>query len=154
MRILVTGASGFIGQHLSRVLTDEGHSVVCAHHRHRLDPEEASARCDSFVHADFTQDLTADAWLPRLRGVDAVINAVGILREHGAHTFESLHSAAPSALFDACARSGVQRVIQISALGADEHASTGFHISKRRADRHLATLPLLWNVVQPSLIYG
>lgn len=158
MRILVMGASGFIGRHLIPVLHAQGHSIICggrwpttalAERR----PETAKA-CDSLVHADFTKDRTAEAWLPGLRGVDAVINAVGIFREHGAQTFEALHVEGPCALFDACARVGVRRVIQISALGADDEATTAFHVSKRRADRHLATLPLAWNVVQPSLVYG
>ncbi|WP_229493392.1 NAD-dependent epimerase/dehydratase family protein [Massilia arenae] len=30
MRILLTGASGFIGQHLLQALLTEGHHVVCA----------------------------------------------------------------------------------------------------------------------------
>jgi len=158
MRILVMGASGFIGRHLVPVLHAQGHSIICGGRRAMTSVGErrrtTAKSCDSLVHADFTKDRTEEAWLPRLRGVDAVINAVGIFREHGAQTFEALHVEGPCALFDACARGGVRRVIQISALGADDEATTAFHISKRRADRHLATLPLAWTVVQPSLVYG
>jgi hypothetical protein len=57
-------------------------------------------------------------------------------------------------LFDACAVSGVRRVVQISALGADEAARSRFHLSKRAADEHLAALELDWTVVQPSLVFG
>jgi uncharacterized protein YbjT (DUF2867 family) len=152
MRVLLTGASGFIGQHLLAALRARGHAVVCAGR------ERASSQprmdCDEFVAADFAHDVTVETWLPRLRGVDAVINAVGIFREHGPQTFEALHVKAPCALFDACERAGVRRVIQVSALGADEHASSAFHLSKRRADRHLASLPLSWTIVQPSLVFG
>lgn len=112
------------------------------------------ASCDDTVHADFTRDLSAAAWLPRLRGIEVVINAVGILREQGSQTFTSLHIRAPCALFDACVQAGVQRVINISALGADEQARSAYHLSKRRADEHLASLPLSWTIVQPSLVYG
>src|SRR5690606_3292573 len=87
-------------------------------------------------------------------GIDVVINAVGILRERGTATFGALHARAPIALFDAAAQVGVRRVVQISALGADEGAQSRYHRSKKQADDYLATLPLDWVVVQPSLVYG
>lgn len=49
---------------------------------------------------------------------------------------------------------GVRRVIQVSALGADDQASSAYHVSKRRADVALQALPLDWVVIQPSLVYG
>jgi uncharacterized protein YbjT (DUF2867 family) len=137
MRILITGAGGFIGQRLVRALQAAGHSVV------------AATRQD----ADFTRDLDAAAWQPKLADVDAVINAVGILREHGQQMFERVHVRAPQALFAACATAGIKRVIQISALGADRGTS-GYFRSKQRADEYLAHLPLDWIIVQPSLVFG
>lgn len=105
------------------------------------------------IRGDFTQDLQAETWIPRLAGVDVVVNAVGILRESGAQTFEVVHTRAPHALFEACARAGVKRVIQISALGADSATSDYFR-SKHAADRYLESLPLDWTIVRPSLVYG
>jgi uncharacterized protein YbjT (DUF2867 family) len=156
MRVLLTGASGFIGRHLSAVLSAHGHTVVCAGRQHisSIAPPQRIDACDASIQADFTRDVEPQAWLPRLRGMDAVINAVGILREQGSQSFQSLHVAAPVALFDACVEAGVRRVIQISALGADSQAMSRYHLSKRRADLHLAALPLAWSVVQPSLVYG
>ncbi len=59
------------------------------------------------------QDLTEEAWLPRLQGIDLVINAVGIIREQGDQRFDSLHRDAPIALFRAAQRAGVKKIIQI-----------------------------------------
>jgi uncharacterized protein YbjT (DUF2867 family)/uncharacterized membrane protein YphA (DoxX/SURF4 family) len=142
MRILLTGATGFIGRHLAAALEHEGHTVVRA------------SRSHGSLSVDFSRDIDSSAWIPRLQGIDAVINAVGILREHGEQTFEALHDQAPKALFRACALIGVPRVIQISALGADEHAASQYHLSKRRADLALAALPVNWTIVQPSLVFG
>jgi uncharacterized protein YbjT (DUF2867 family) len=44
-------------------------------------------------------------------------------------------------------------VVQISALGAD-HGNTGYFASKHAADRYLASLPMQWTIVQPSLVFG
>jgi uncharacterized protein YbjT (DUF2867 family) len=155
MRILLTGASGFIGQHLVQALLADGHQVVCAA---RTPKTSADPRL-SYVHADFANDTDKSVWLARLNkadaGVEAVINAVGIFRESGTQTFERLHTLSPRALFAACAESGkVQTVIQVSALGADDKADTAYHLSKKAADDYLATLPLRAYIVQPSLVYG
>jgi uncharacterized protein YbjT (DUF2867 family) len=148
MNVLLTGASGFIGKRLGAALRMQGHTVVCAA---RHPPQTL---CTRSIVADFTRDVRAEDWLPRLAGIDVVINAAGILREDRGQTFESIHVLAPVALFSACVTAGVRRVIQISALGADASARSGYHISKRRADEFLAKLPLEWVILQPSIVYG
>lgn len=135
MRILLLGAGGFIGGHTAAALRAAGHEVFAG-------------------KTDFTQALRPQDWQPSLKNVDAVINAVGILRERGARSFDLIHDRAPRALFDACRSAGVRRVIQISALGADEAARSRFHRSKKRADEHLAALDLDWAILQPSIVFG
>jgi uncharacterized protein YbjT (DUF2867 family) len=145
MRILITGSSGFIGQRLVESLRAAGHTVIEAARR-------AGGNCPT-VEADFTRDFESAAWLPKLVGVDAVINTVGILREHGTQTFERVHVRAPQALFTACVAAGVRRVVHVSALGA-EGGTSGYFRSKRRADEILASLALEWTIVRPSLVFG
>lgn len=150
MVILLTGASGFIGKHLAQALSAAGHEVVAAT-RQATNPAPAVMRT---VSADFTKDFSEADWLPRLQGVDMVVNAVGIIREHGTQTFDAIHDRAPRALFAACAHSGVRRIIQISALGADAQAQSRYHLSKKAADDFLAGLPIASVIIQPSLVYG
>ena len=64
MRVLVTGATGFIGSRLLRALRARGHDAVGA------------ARDGAPVRVDFARDHAPEDWLPRLAGVDAVVNAV------------------------------------------------------------------------------
>lgn len=148
--IFITGATGFIGQRLADALVRDGHEVVCA----VRDPQHRHDARFHYVVVDFTLDVDAADWLARLSGIDVVINAVGILREHGSQTFAAIHSRTPRALFTACMQAGVKRVVQISALGADEDAVSNYHLSKKEADDYLAGLPLQSVIVQPSLIYG
>ena len=51
-------------------------------------------------------------------------------------------------------RAGVAKVVQISALGAEPHATSAYFRSKAAGDARLATLPLDWVIVQPSLVFG
>lgn len=147
MKVLVTGASGFIGRRLTASLVARGDDVVCAGRRSGAD------RGCRWVQADFAA-ASAPAWHELLDGVDAVVNVVGLFREQGSQTFQALHVNGPVALFDACRAGGVSRVVQVSALGAEEGADTEFLRSKAVADGHLLSLGLDATVVQPSLVFG
>lgn len=152
MRVLVTGATGFIGRALVAALRQAGHAVVCASRQPRAGDAQ-SPPCEPLA-VDFAAVPGADWWVPRLAGIDAVVNAVGILREQRGQTFQALHARAPIALFEACVRAGVPLVVQVSALGADAGAQSRYHLTKRAADDALRGLPLRSAIVQPSLVYG
>ncbi len=139
MNVLLTGASGFLGRNIASALVAAGYKIKSISRRHGVD----------FAHMQNAHD-----WLPHLDGIDAVINCVGIIGEIGSQRFDVLHSLAPIALFRACEQVGIRRVLQISALGADETAFSAYHLSKRVADDFLRTLDLDWFVLRPSLIYG
>jgi len=139
MKILLTGGSGFIGGYIAKEVRSAGHELVMASRSNGV---------------DFNRMLNASDWLPYLQGVDAVINSVGIIAETRGQRFYELHTQAPIALFQACEKAGVKRVIQISALGADEAAFTPYQLSKKAADDYLRSLSLAWFILRPSLVYG
>lgn len=148
MRVLVTGAAGFIGVQVVAALTAAGHEVVRGVRR-----KSAITR---FRHlkitpCDFANDTRLEDWVPRLAGIEAVVNCVGILRESKTQLFDSVHRATPCALFAACEKVGVRKVVQISALGVPE--DTAFVRSKHEADTYLASLDLDWTILRPSVVY-
>jgi uncharacterized protein YbjT (DUF2867 family) len=137
MKILVLGAHGFIGRHVARALESVGFAVVRG----------------TRPGFDLVRDRDPGAWRDKLRGIDVVVNAAGVLREEGAQTFAAVHAEGPAALFAACAQAHV-KCVQISALGADAGAQSPFHLSKRQADEALLALDVPSVVLQPSLVYG
>ncbi len=148
MNICIAGARGFLGARIAARFAAEGHTVVCAA---RAGGENAA--CSRWIEMDFTAPAPG-RWARELAGVNVLVNAIGILRESRGQTFEALHVAGPCALFDAAVTAGVQRIIQISALGAAADAAAQYHRSKHAADTYLATLPVESVVVRPSLVYG
>jgi uncharacterized protein YbjT (DUF2867 family) len=140
MKILICGASGFIGRTLRSALEAAGHTVVGAG-----------------LGIDFCRDVTPAVWLPRLQGIEGVVNAVGVLRDTARRPMQAVHVEAPRALFDACAQAGVRRVIHVSALGIDD-ARVPYATTKQAAEQHLLAHTgagrLDGVVLRPSVVFG
>ncbi|MES2262824.1 MAG: SDR family oxidoreductase [Pseudomonadota bacterium] len=148
MNILVLGATGLIGSHLLRALRAAGHAATGAS-RHAPTGNVAPWRA-----LDFASLTTQAAWLQHLAGFDAVVNCVGIFRERRAGDFDMLHRAAPAALFSACERLQIRRVIHISALGSASDGASAYWRSKGAAEDALRQCSLDSVIVRPSLVYG
>ncbi|WP_374631266.1 SDR family oxidoreductase [Ferrovibrio sp.] len=153
MRILLLGGTGFIGRHVAARLLSEGHALVLAvkePERARRRFPQAEAQVETMA-IDLARDTDPDIWLPRLAGIDAVVNAAGLLRGPG---IDAVHRDGPAALYQACAQAGVKRVIHISAAGADEAANTDYARSKAAAETWLRGRDDLdWLILRPSLVY-
>lgn len=144
MNILVCGAHGMIGRHLCKALIARGHDVIRG---------VRTARSLQEIDIDYMRDLRAEDWIPRLQGIDVVINAVGILCEQRGASFEAIHRDAPIALIDACERAGVRCFVQISAIGSENDRNQAPYMrTKRDADAHLMASSLDWCIVRPSLV--
>jgi len=148
MNILITGASGFIGQNLTKALIDSEHSITACIFKTEL-PFNVK-----ILKFDFAKMLKITDWLPYLINIDVVINCVGVIAENKKHSFELMHAKSPIALFKACEKTHVKRIIHISALGADNSAIATYHKTKLQADNYLRSSPLDWFILRPSLVYA
>lgn len=163
MRILLCGAHGFLGRHISRTLLESGHEVI--HGVHRFSDDTSAQGRELLI--DYVKDTSTDIWEKRLAAlgkIDIVINAVGILMQSKHAPFTAIHREAPIALFQAACDAGVRGILQISALGADDNETqensaiptinSSYMQSKREADNYLSQLPCPHLILRPSLIVG
>jgi len=151
MRILLLGASGFIGRELFTALEARGHRVVPAIRHGSRPPPFATAPA---IECDLDRDLDPETWMPRLAEIDAVVNCAGILQARRGESARAIHVLAPAALFAACERRGVRRVVLISAISADRRAGTEYAASKLAGEQALRATSLEWVVLRPSLVHA
>jgi uncharacterized protein YbjT (DUF2867 family) len=152
MRVLLTGATGLIGSAVRARLAREGHDVVAV-----VRPGGASASAPAAgrkVVLDIAKATRPEDWLHHLEGIDAVVNCAGVLQDSPRDSIHGVHAAGVSALYEACERRGVRRVVHLSAIGVDRGALTPFSESKLAGDAVLMARDLDWVILRPSVVVG
>ena len=149
MKVLITGAAGFIGSHLAVALHNRGIRIVGA--TRNVAAAQARLPHIQWIHCDFNTDSIED-WQPRLEGIGAVINCVGVLQDGLNENSRATHVDGARALFKACRASGVRRVIHISAVGVDDSAASSYARDKLAGENLLKPMDLDWVILRPSLV--
>jgi uncharacterized protein YbjT (DUF2867 family) len=120
MLVAITGATGFVGRHITAQLLRRGHRVR-ALVRDQRRGKFLEAQGATLVEGSLRG---RDALAVLLDGADAVVHLVGIIVESGSSTFDAVHVEGTRRMLDAALAAGVRRYIHVSALGAraDERA--------------------------------
>ncbi len=152
MRVLVTGASGFVGNEMVKELLARGHEV-----RALVRPgSERKIKAAAPIELAYGDVLDKAAVAQAAQGCDALIHLVGIIREFPRRgiTFERLHVQATMNAVDAARAGGVRRYLQMSALGARPEPADPYHTTNFRADEYVRASGLTYTIFRPSVIYG
>lgn len=160
--VAVTGASGFVGRYLVRELLRRGYCVrglVRDRQKARgvLPASSTTGPGLSLVEGDVLDERA----LAELIGgassgkpARACINLIGIIREGGGMTFRKAHVEAPKACVAMCKRFGVDRFVQMSALGVSEEGICEYQRTKFEGELLVRRSGLDWTVFRPSIIHG
>ena len=153
-QVTVFGGSGFIGRHLVKRLAEQGWIVRVAVRDAaganflrpmgdvgQITPVVANVRDDASVAA-------------AVRDSDAVVNLVGILYERGKQSFEAVHKDAAARIARHAKAAGVERLVQMSALGASTRSRSRYAWSKAAGEEAvLAEFPGAM-ILRPSVVFG
>lgn len=152
MRVLVTGATGFVGNEVVKELLARGHRVRALVRAGSEDKLQVRDRVGEF----FGDILDRQTVFQAAQGCDAVIHLVGIIREFPCRgvTFERLHVEATHNVVDAAKAAVASRYVQMSALGARPEPADPYHTTNHRADEYVTASGLDWTIFRPSVIYG
>ena len=149
--VTVFGGTGFLGRRVVRHLLDGNFSVrVATRHPQRTR--------QLFGHSN-AEAVTADVHDGRsvaeaLSGAHGVVNAVSLHVEHGNARFQSVHVEAARRIASLARRSGVERLVHVSGIGADAASSSRY--IRSRGEGELAVRSEFPNVtfVRPAVMFG
>jgi uncharacterized protein YbjT (DUF2867 family) len=147
MNVLVTGGSGFVGDHLVRRLVADGSTVrVGSRSRPSFLPDGAT-------HA--AVDVSDPSSLrTAMDGVDAVVHLTAIITERGDQTFERVNIQGTRNVIEAMRDARVERIVYVSALGAGPDDRFPYLLSKWKAEEAVRASDRAWTVLRPSVLHG
>jgi nucleoside-diphosphate-sugar epimerase len=164
-RILVTGASGFIGRPVIDALIKDGHTVRAAVRGTQL---SFPAGVEVVQHGDLAQPVD---WQPLLAGIEQVVHLAGIAhigRGVAAELYDRVNHRATAQLAAAAAQAGISRFVFVSSIRAQsgpaaDHALTendtpaptdAYGRSKLAAEQAVRTSGVPFTTLRPVLLYG
>lgn len=153
MRIVLVGASGFLGRHVLPQLSAAGHDCLVFS---RYRPGCRDLTVLPGVTVTQTRNWDPASIAKHLAGADAVISMAGILNEKGrkGEGFRKVHVELVENIVAACKETGTRRLVHISALGAGKGTSHYLQ-SKGEAEAFLrSSTDIDETIIQPSVIFG
>jgi nucleoside-diphosphate-sugar epimerase len=150
--IALTGATGFIGQHLQRALLDAGHRVRALVRQSSTTHHALRSDCEISV-----VDLRDEASLATaLENVQAVIYAAGSVRGRRIEDFQLANVQGVEAMAAAVASQAIEiPLLLLSSLAASAPELSWYAQSKAAGERLLRNGPLgQWSIFRPPAVYG
>jgi NADH dehydrogenase len=152
--VTIYGGSGFVGRYIARRLAKEGWRVRVAVRRPneamhvkpygtpgQVEPVLCNIRDDASVRAV-------------MQGADAVVNCVGILAEAGKNRFDAVQAEGTGRVARIAAETGITRMVQISAIGADSGSKSDYARTKALGEQAVLQHMPDAVILRPSIVFG
>ena len=154
-QVTVFGGSGFVGRAIVRALAHEGYQVRIACRRIELAERIKTAGDVGQITLVRTNLRNAASVKAAVAGSQAVVNASGIAFQRGRQSYQTVHVEGSRAIAEAAKAAGVQRLVHMSGIGADQRNSTNKYIRSKvdAEDAIVAGFPDA-TILRPSVVFG
>jgi nucleoside-diphosphate-sugar epimerase len=157
-RVLVTGATGFVGSHIAQAFVEAGYEVRVGS---RASSNERWISSLDTERVPLDLDGSAEDLSRAVHNVDVVVHAAGITRARRPGDYYSVNAGGTRSVATAALRAGVRRLVLISSLAARgpdgrDHPESNYGRSKLEAESHLRVLSGRMEavVLRPAAVYG
>ncbi len=152
MKILILGATGFIGSVITQTLLNEGHQITgLGRVLQRASLKEPQVH---WIAADLAKMTRCDDWKNVLKGQQIVVNCAGALQDGLSDNLHATQETAMYALYEAARMCEVQLIVQISANTQILDIDLPFLETKRNADMALAASGIPYCILRPAVVLG
>lgn len=153
-KILVIGASGFIGKAVAQSLLADGYQVRCLARNPDKIQDLAKAGCE-IAQGDI---LDLSSMQRASKSVDAVYIAIHTLSpqntQKATEDFMDIEIQGLRNIVTACQSNGVHRVVYVTFLGTDPNGSSSWTSGRWQAEQLLLKSGLDVTVIRPGMIVG
>jgi len=154
MKVFIAGGSGYIGRVLVRQLSLAGHECRILCRNPEIERQRLAGEKNIYPVRGDVIEYTTTQLAKLMDKSDAVVNLVGIIIEKGTAGFEKVHIEGTRKLTLAAEEAGINRFVQMSALGTRENAISRYHKTKWEAEILVRNMKFDWTIFRPSIVFG
>ena len=146
LKIVVTGANGFIAKHLRKYLSEENIELISISRN-----DFKNFKCETKI---ITSNYEQKNILKIIQNADALIHLVGIGKQSVNVDYDMINTNLTKRIVNLSKTSRIKKIIFLSGLGVSRNTSLGYFISKYNAERQIIHSGLNFTVFRPSYIVG
>ncbi len=149
--ILITGATGFVGQRLVARLAGAGQQVCCMVRPARKERRFPPGVVVNIIAGDVDDPPALRA---AMQDVTAIVHLAALRVQEARRTFESVNHQGTRNVIEAAQDAGVKRLIFLSQIGAETNSAYAFFRSKGLAEDAIRASALDYTILRASMLYG
>lgn len=144
--IAITGANGFVGRNVAKILAKRGLKIIGIVRKNR----KSSLKFRTITSSDLSEKYLVS----RLKGCTVLLHLIGKGRQSVDSDFETVNVKLTKNAIRLCKKTGIKKIIYISGFGVGKNTTSGYFISKYRAEQEIIASGLDYTIFRASYIIG
>ena len=146
LKIVVTGASGFIAKNLRKYLSKENIELISISRK-----DFKNFNCETKIVSNNYKEKNL---LKKIQNSDALIHLVGIGKQSISADYDMINTELTKHIVNLSKKARIKKIIFLSGLGVSSNTSLGYFISKYNAEKQIIDSGLDFTIFRPSYIVG
>lgn len=147
LKIVVTGASGFIAKNLRKYLSEKNIDLISIS---RKDFKNLGSET-KIVSKNYAADKKL---LKKIHNSDALIHLIGIGKQSVNTDYDMINTDLTKHIVNICKNAKITKIVYLSGLGVSAKTTLGYFISKYNAEQQIINSGLDYTIFRPSYIVG
>ena len=146
LRIVVTGANGFVANNVRKLLAEEGVNLFGVSRKNFSNYKTEKKIISS--------NLNINNLSKKLKNCNALIHLIGTGRQTVNSTYENVNVEITKKIIQLCKKSKIKKIVYISGLGVSNKSVSSYFISKYKAEKEIIESGLDYTILRSSYIIG
>jgi len=147
LKVAMTGANGFVGRNVGKVLAKKGISVVGI-------VRKGKGSSINFGDVITSEDLSENYLTSKLHGCSAFLHFIGRGKQTVDSDYQKINVGITKNAVKLCKKAKIKKIIYISGLGVSKDTTLGYFISKFQAEQEIINSGLDYTIFRASYIIG
>jgi len=146
LKIVITGASGFIAKNLRKYLSENNIELISISRN-----DFKNFKCETKI---ISKNYEGKIFLKKIQNSDALIHLVGIGKQSINTDYDMINTELTTHIVNLSKKAKIKKIVFLSGLGVSPNTSLGYFISKYNAEKQIIDSGLDYTIFRPSYVVG